>query len=375
MGETNKTKKWIIEGVKVYEGHGYPFKLVPDDDFNLIKWTDAGTAAYKTYVEENGKPDLVHAHGRFLAAGVLALRLKVKFGHPFVYTEHSSRFPAGYVPAGSIPMLNEVIDECSLYISVSNQLMKKVEETLDRHIVKAVVVPNVIDDVFTKQLKAAVQTDPLNFSVVANLEHRKGIDILLRAFKKAFHGEPQYQLHIAGDGPELRELEQLRNYLGLDKTVHFLGQLSKEGVLELLDRTHVFVLPSRFETFGVAIIEAMARGCPVISTICGGPESIVPVQFGILVKPDNEDVLHHALNTIVNNYSLFDRELIRTYALSRFGPETFVQTMEMIYAQYGNADITLQPSTVTLHPNVNPLFMEDAPDEPKYQHVGYGKGQ
>jgi len=333
-GNRNHTQKWNIEGVTVYEGHGHPLRSTPDFDFTLPNWVEAGRAAYDRYVGENGRPHMVHAHGRFLAAGVLALQLKNQLSQQYIYTEHSSRFPSGYVPAASIPALNNVIDQCSLYIAVSLQLLRKVEETLDRKIGNAKIIPNVIDPVFTGELADPPIEKPFVFSVVANLEHRKGIDILLRAFKRAFHGSNKFQLRVAGEGPEFEELRRLCDYLELQNTVHFEGKISKKQVLEFLDKTHVFVLPSRFETFGVAIIEAFSRGCPVISTICGGPESIVPIECGMLVEPENEYQLAEALLKVSANYTKYNRNSIRNYALQRFGPATFLSNMELLY----NAD-------------------------------------
>jgi glycosyltransferase involved in cell wall biosynthesis len=169
---------------------------------------------------------------------------------------------------------------------------------------------------------------------VANLEHRKGVDILLRAFKRAFHASPAYALHIVGEGPFRKDLEILRDYLGLKDTVHFLGIATKPEVLRQLDRSHVFVFPSRFETFGVAIIEAMARGLPVISTICGGPEFIVKKEHGLLVETEHEDQLVEAMVDMVKLYPEYDREGIRNYTLNRFGSESFLTYMSAVYNRF-----------------------------------------
>jgi len=58
------------------------------------------------------------------------------------------------------------------------------------------------------------------------------------------------------------------------------------------------VLPSRYETFGVALVEAMATGLPAVATRCGGPEDIVTDQTGQLVPPDDPDALAEALQTM-----------------------------------------------------------------------------
>lgn len=337
---------WNIEGVSVFEGHYQPLRRTSGSEDVISYWLKAGRNGWRRYVRENGKPDLLHAHGRFLIAGIFADLIREKHNIPYVYTEHSSRFPSGFVPAESIPYLNKVIDNCVLYIAVSRPLLHKVCETLDREIEHAVVVPNVVDLIFQEPLSAPIPSTPFVFVNVANLEHRKGIDILLRAFKRAFHADPAYRLKIIGEGPLRNDLEALRDYLGLRETVQFLGFATKPEVFNQLEQSHVFVFPSRFETFGVAVIEAMARGLPVISTICGGPENIIKKDHGILIETEHENQLVDALLDIIQLYPEFDRSAIHNYTLNRFGSESFLTYMSAVYNRLPVSGSSLQVATL-----------------------------
>jgi L-malate glycosyltransferase len=321
----------LVEGVQVYSGTGFSLGYIKSNESFYKTWTSAGLGTYARYAGHMGRPELAHAHGRFLVAGLLALALKEREGIPYVYTEHSSRFPSGFVPANDIVILNRIVDSASRYIAVSKALLEKVGETLDREIPRASVIPNVLDPVFLSPVQKKLPNKPFIFLNIASLEHRKGIDILLRAFKRAFHADPGFQLIIIGDGPERQELEQLTTYLDLVKLVTYKGICSKEEVAATLDACHVFVFPSRFETFGVSVIEAMARGCPVIVTACGGPEYIVESAQGLVILPENENELVVALGRIVNQFTTYDMDAIATYAVEKFGGASFLRQLTDLY--------------------------------------------
>ena len=84
------------------------------------------------------------------------------------------------------------------------------------------------------------------------------------------------------------------------------------------------VLSSEVETFGVALVEAMTAGLPVIATRCGGPESIVSLETGILVKRNDSVKLAKAMQKIIDNYSIYDPNKIRQIALEEYGDKAYV---------------------------------------------------
>lgn len=127
----------------------------------------------------------------------------------------------------------------------------------------------------------------------------KAIDVLIKAFATFHTTYPAVELWLVGDGPYRGELETLVRQLGLTESVRFLGLQERSAVCQLLAECSLFVLPSRVEPFGIAIIEALASGKPVVSTKVGGiPEIIENGSNGILVKPDDPQALYEAMRMV-----------------------------------------------------------------------------
>ncbi len=324
-------RKHIIEGITVYESIGYSFVSSPEFGRQLAVWIKAGFQAFKAYKQDKGLPDVIHAHGRFLNAGALALAVKQQYGIPYAYTEHSTYYQRGIAPGGAKDILNAVINNAAAFITVSKSLLGHVERFLGRTIGSALVIPNVLDKVFEEKKPVKADDAQVIFTNVASLDQKKGIDVLISAFGKAFKGDPRYVLNICGDGHLKKELIALSSEIGIASCINFTGQKNKSEVRDLLGKSHVFVLSSRVETFGVVVIEALAQGCPVIATVSGGPEYIVNEDCGLLVDPDNVDALAGALQNMVEHYRSYNRDKIRQYALEHYGSESFKGNMKRIY--------------------------------------------
>jgi glycosyltransferase involved in cell wall biosynthesis len=117
---------------------------------------------------------------------------------------------------------------------------------------------------------------------VARLNPEKDHVSLLHAVALAIRAEPAFRLEIAGDGPCEAELKALATRLGLGDAVRFLGQV--DDVPALLARAGLLVQPSLLEGIALTLLEAMARGLPVVATRVGGnPEVVVDGQTGRLV--------------------------------------------------------------------------------------------
>lgn len=134
------------------------------------------------------------------------------------------------------------------------------------------------------------------------VEPKKGLRILLQAMAELArrYGQPPCQLLIVGDGPSRHELELLREQLGLSSWIVFTG--SRRDIPRVLHALDVFVLPSLYEGFGIAILEAMAAGTPVIATAVGGiPEFVLPGETGLLVEPENIEALADAIDRLLSH--------------------------------------------------------------------------
>jgi hypothetical protein len=112
----------------------------------------------------------------------------------------------------------------------------------------------------------------IDFACAGRLVPRKGVDVAIRAVAALVSsGEANPALAIAGEGPERPALEALCRDLRVQDAVWFLGELNAEALCRLLDRVRWFVHPARKpEAFGLAGLEAMARGVPCLASTPGG---------------------------------------------------------------------------------------------------------
>lgn len=137
---------------------------------------------------------------------------------------------------------------------------------------------------------------------IANHNLKKAVDVLLRAFEKLTKTDREIDLWLVGDGPLRGELERLARELGLGERVRFLGARDRESVRRYLRDCLLFVLPSRAEPFGIAILEALASRKAVVGTAVGGiPEIIQDGVTGVLVPPDDPEALCNAAQELLRN--------------------------------------------------------------------------
>lgn len=127
-------------------------------------------------------------------------------------------------------------------------------------------------------------------------EPKKGLTVLLQALANVAgrDGVPAWQWLLVGEGPARDRLRTLAAELGLSGQVVFAGM--RRDVASLLPAMDLFVCPSLYEGFGIAIVEAMAAGRPVIASAAGGiPEIVVHEETGLLVPPGDAVALADAI--------------------------------------------------------------------------------
>lgn len=132
---------------------------------------------------------------------------------------------------------------------------------------------------------------------------KKGFHILIRALSILKQKNIRFNAVIAGKGRITWYLKYLRNKLDLQNELSFKGWISNEEREDFIDNIDLYVLPSRTETFGMVVVEAMARMKIVIATKCGGPEEIIENNInGFLVQKENPEALAEKLEDIIKNY-------------------------------------------------------------------------
>lgn len=165
---------------------------------------------------------------------------------------------------------------------------------------RTIVIPNGIEP---RRLAGSIAQPGQSpyIALVGRLTHQKGVDLFLRAFARCAARHSGWEVMIAGDGPERRRLESLARTLGLERRVHFLGVVAEPA--NVFPRASLFVLPSRYEGFPNALLEAMAYGLPVVATDCrSGPRCIVRDGIdGVLVPAGDVGALADALDAMLDD--------------------------------------------------------------------------
>lgn len=192
--------------------------------------------------------------------------------------------------ARAVVAISPAVRQCLLDGGVPDARIEVVWEALD----DARIRPT--KDRATMRRELGLADETFTLLVLAVLTKRKGVDVLLRALHRlrSAASPARLQLLVGGDGEELANLQALARELSLDDRVRFLGRRKDAG--DLLLASDAFVLPSRAEGLGVAALEALGAGRPVIASRVGGlGEMVVDGQCGLLVPAEDDAALAAAI--------------------------------------------------------------------------------
>jgi glycosyltransferase involved in cell wall biosynthesis len=262
---------------------------------------------------------------------LVARTIELHWGIPYIVTEHATTFVTGRMPLQERRLWGDVAARARRRFAVSAPFARTLEEVLPPHPLVWDVLPNLVDRRFLDAPLPSVGASCFTFVNVALLEPKKGHAVLLRAFALAFQGDRTVRLRIVGYGSQQNPLVLLAASLGIEKQVDFLGSQSREGVQQAVSAANAFVLSSLIETFGVAVVEALALGKPVVVTECGGPESFVQPDDGWIVPAGDVEALASALRTARRDAPRLIGGEIRQRCEARFGEAAVSSRLEAVY--------------------------------------------
>ena len=134
------------------------------------------------------------------------------------------------------------------------------------------------------QLKPMKKTEYPSMLYLGRLQAYKSVDVAIKAMAMVSKRVPQLKFNIVGYGESKDSWQKLVDVLGLNERVKFLGKVSERVKAELLAKSWIMVQPSRFEGWGITVIEANACGTPVVAAdVPGLRDSVHNPQNGILV--------------------------------------------------------------------------------------------
>lgn len=323
-------KKEKVDGLEVYRKK--VLNIMPQR-FSQIRsylFTRELEKLLNAYRDDHGEPHFLHAHS-WIWAGYSALVLKTKFSYKIIVTEHSSKVLMNTYTPFELESYKKTISQADHIIAVGPTLKERLEELAKKQVEN---IPNSVSKEFVDfPISLNTHSSPKSFVTVSFLTKNKQLDKLITAFSEVYKGRDT-KLTIVGDGPEYEHLVELVKSLSIESQVIFLGRVNRSDVPRVVGAADVYVSASKIETFGVAIIEALALGLPVIAYNSGGPALSVNAQNGILLEDDAVESFIRAFAEMEQIYKNFDRETIRQQCLERFGEQAIVRKLEKIYSNY-----------------------------------------
>ncbi len=318
-------EKEVENGITVYRYHTYNIFPKMPVMLNIIYYYCIKKIMKNIYKDEIF-PDIIHLHS-FCFAGYAAKKIAGRYKIPYIYTEHSSGFGLKSFNKMQIILFKKVIKGSSYNIAVSDSLKQDMMYYLDE--CKINIIPNMVNDDFFKVNKEHSKNRKFTFFSLGLLNKEKKFDIVIKAFSKIKN--LAVRLLIGGEGPEKENLIRLAEDLGVISKIDFLGKLDREEVQKYMELCDVFVLASKKETFGVVLIEALAKGKPVLSTKSGGPQSIVDKNNGKLVEINDVDGLSKEMKYFIENISKYNSDMIRKKCYERYSESSIVSKIIKIY--------------------------------------------
>jgi glycosyltransferase involved in cell wall biosynthesis len=272
------------------------------------------------------KPDLIHSNIGYPGAfwgWTMSTLLKI----PYVVTEHT-RITNNFRSAVHKQLTLFGFRKARQIIAVSRW---HADEIFRFVAIKPVVIHNVIN--FEKFPPIAPLRDTREFQI-GFLGHVdtpvKGLDILLQAIAQL---PDSFVLHIGGRGSLMDGYMRLAEELNVVHKCKFHGAIPSDQVPSFMSKLHFFISSSRSETFGIAMVEALTCGLPVVATDSGGPSEFINSENGLIVPVENADKLRDGISQMMRNYQRYNPAFIRKQVMHAFSSESFLEKISAVYGK------------------------------------------
>jgi glycosyltransferase involved in cell wall biosynthesis len=248
-------------------------------------------------------PDLLHIQGyttNLLFVIEWAYGKKV----PVVYEEHQT-------PDSQFSWwkdFQQTINKSAVVVAVSEksaQALRTVCGVTKPIVVRAPLMPDPAASGWQKEIKPRQCDEPVSVTTVARLYVTKGLIYLLEAIAQIKKTHPATKFRVYGDGPLRQELLAYAHQLGLDGNQIFVGAFTHYELAHIMSETDIFAMSSILEGQPLAVVEAMAYGCPIVTTSVGGiPELIEDGINGLLCEPRDSEGLAQKIRALIEDPAL-----------------------------------------------------------------------
>lgn len=275
------------------------------------------------------RPDVIHVQC-FGPNGTYARRLARRTHTPLIVSSHGETIAddAGVFDYSRLARSNltSSLEQAHAVTGCSNVVLDDLRSRFGLDSSRGIVVPNGIEIDEQEETSSLPLTSGRYIAAIGRLQEVKGFDLLINAFARA-RLENGMRLVIGGDGTESGRLRQLVSRLGLEDSVVLPGRLDRASVAALMAHAAVVVIPSRFEAFGITVLEAWRAGAAVVATRRGGPpEFVTDGVDGVLCDPTDIDSLATAIAGLATDPSRAMR--IAAAGRKRVGDFTWDHTVD-----------------------------------------------
>lgn len=330
----------------VYNKGHEPVKERLNDNIKCYCLKYSGNAGYylnagqlKKFVKEI-QPDVINAH---YASGYGTLARVSKIGPVLLSVWGSDVYDFPYESKIKNRIFKKNINYAAMLASTSECMAKQMRKVMGTPQLDISITPFGVDlrlfdpDIYKKS--KSVQN--IIIGNIKSLEPIYGIDkllyavdILLKRLNNVGGGDINIKLKIYGTGSQKEELQKLATSLNLNEVVCFEGRIANTEVPKALAEMDIFCVTSRKESFGVAVVEAMAMGLPVVATNAEGFREVMEDgKTGVIIDEYDAEQIADALERLVSDETLRQNygENGRRRAVELYDWNKNVDTMEAVY--------------------------------------------
>lgn len=169
---------------------------------------------------------------------------------------------------------------------------------------------------------------------IGRLVPQKDYPTLLGAFSNVLESVPNIELYVVGEGYLRKDLTELSQSLGINGKMHWLGKT--EYTNEFLSKIDLFILPSKYEGFGLVLLEAMVAKKPIIAANNSAIPEVLGKTYEGLFSTGDINALAHQIKTVISDKN-FSERLVQSYAsqLDLFGPSEMNRNIKKVYSNAG----------------------------------------
>ncbi|MEX2564717.1 MAG: glycosyltransferase [Cyclobacteriaceae bacterium] len=329
---------WPISTKKVQQGplaYGFDFPANRriTDNLQIQLEKRLFLKAYRTFVLQGWKPDLIHAQSG-MDAGIYAHDLSKIHNIPFVIIEHQV-FVFHYYSRVRAKMVLRAFEAANKTASVSEDERRQV--LMNQPNCNPKVIWNLVDET-RYQIQLEKRNKVFTIITILNSLPIKGFDTFLEAMFELVKETQNFKFIMIGKGADEKSKDPASNAfvrkskeLGIYSIGEFIPFVERDQISNILNTSHVFVSPTIQEPHGIAIREAMMCGIPVVTTANGGVEDSINQDTGLIVPVKSPQKLAAAILKIKNSEIKFIPQRIRDLAISQSGTKMFLKKMKEFY--------------------------------------------